>query len=306
MNVLICVDRDLRYDDVLRALEWCVRLEPEDAALVAHVFPALRFMTRTGASDPGWSGWERTIVEKARAFVAETAREIGAHARPFLMEGDVVSEIANAAEEHDVGLVVLGAVGQARSQDFLVGSVADNLVGSVTRDLLLVRGREASDTDTFRALIAVDGSEASFAAVESFASKARIDRAECRLVHVLETPGAVFDADLNDRGALGESVMSAAHAEGEAALERARGILARHDVSAEPVIHRGPAAAEIVQTARAGAADVVVVASRGFGRSGPFGGSVARRVARHAPCSVWMAHPADETEKPSDSQEVPE
>ena len=296
MNVLICVDRDLRYDDVLRALEWCVRLGPDDAALVAHVFPALRFMKRAGATDPGWSGWERTIVEKARAFAAETAKEIGVHAQPFLMEGDVASEIANAAEEHDVGVVVLGAVGQARSQDFLVGSVAENLVGCAQRDLLLVRGREESDRDSFRALIAVDGSEASFAAVESFAAKARIDQAECQLVHVIETPGAVLDTDLNDRGALGESLLGAAHAEGEAALDRARAILARYDVTAEPVMRRGPAAAEIVQTARAGAADVVVVASRGFGRSGPFGGSVARRVARHAPCSVWMAYPTDDSQ----------
>lgn len=299
MDVLICVDRDERYDDVLQALEWCVRLEPEDTALVVHVFPALRFMKRAGDSDPGWSGWERTIVEKARAFVSDTAREMGAHAKPFLMEGDVASELANAAEEHDVGLIVLGAVGQARSQDFLVGSVAENLVGCTERDLLLVRGRERSDKDSFRALLAVDGSEASFAAVASFATKARLDLAECRLVHVMETPGAVFDADLNDRGALGESVLGAAHAEGDAALERARAILARHDVTAEPVLRRGPAAAEIVEEARSGGADVVVVASRGFGRSGPFGGSVARRVARHAPCSVWMATGTHETQSVS-------
>lgn len=66
--------------------------------------------------------------------------------------------------------------------------------------------------------------------------------------------------------------------------------LGREGVEVSGVIRTGDAAAEILAAARELGADLLVVGSRGLsGLEGLWLGSVARNVAKHAPCPVVVA-----------------
>jgi nucleotide-binding universal stress UspA family protein len=78
----------------------------------------------------------------------------------------------------------------------------------------------------------------------------------------------------------------------EAAQAASREALRGTTVSIKTEIRRGNAAEEILRAAEACPTDLVVVGSRGLGRLSRFLlGSVAERVARHAPCPVLLARP---------------
>lgn len=82
---------------------------------------------------------------------------------------------------------------------------------------------------------------------------------------------------------------------GEPALEAARAALGSGWREVRTEVRRGNPAEEILEAAVAEATDLIVVGSRGLGAVARFFlGSVAERVARHAPCPVLVAHPAEE------------
>jgi nucleotide-binding universal stress UspA family protein len=146
----------------------------------------------------------------------------------------------------------------------------------------MVRG--STSTGPLRALLAVDGSEASLHAVRRFASRFRLDGASVRVVQVLELPPST-------------SVPPAWQKRADEALSAARSLLEPAGVRPESVIARGTSTAGILNEAEDFGASLVVVGAQGLGRplhlpSLPaFRGTVAKRVARHATCSVFLAAP---------------
>lgn len=292
MKVLLCVDDDLRFEDLLSSLSWCLPLGEGDEVLVAHVVASLRWMPLRSGNDPGWAGTERAIFERVDDFLSETTgriRKLGIGAEPLRLEGDVGAELLRAADEADADLILLGALGQARSQDFLVGSVAEKLEAIADRDVLLIRPRVSPEGSRFNALLAVDGTEASLAAVRAFVTKTRSEQASIRVVHVLESLPSTWNVDIGDGGA--DATPSLLQKKADEAIESTRAILRRHELEAEVELRRGSAAAEILAAASTCSADLIVVGSRTGGASGTeaWSGTVAKRIARHAAGSVLIA-----------------
>lgn len=291
MKVLLCVDDDLRYEDLLSSLSWCLPLGEGDEVLVTHVVASLRWMPLRSSNDPGWAGTERAIFDRVDDFLSETAgriRELGIAAEALRLEGDVGAELLRAADEADADLIVLGALGQARSQDFLVGSVAEKLESIADRDVLLIRPRVSPKGSRFNALLAVDGSEAGLSAVRAFATKTRSDGALIRIVHVLESLPSTWNVDVGDgRSSATPTVLQE---KADEAIEAAKSVLRSFELDAEVDLRRGSPAAEILAAASASSADLIVVGSRASRSGGTeaWSGTVAKRVARHAAGSVLI------------------
>lgn len=287
MRLLVCVDDDAQYEPILASLDWCLDLDDEDRVFVCHVVAPLRWM-------PGWVETEKTIMERVDDFLARTVRlvaEKGPRAEPLRVEGDIAVEILKAAEEQDVQLIVLGAIGQARTQDFLVGSVAEKVESLTGRDLLLVRGEATTGEKGFRALLAVDGSDASLRAVERFAETTKARDAAIRILHVIEAPPTTWDVEI---GRLEDDTSAdppALREMAERAMRDASEILRRRDLEATTSYRRGTASGEILQEAKNFEADLIVMGSLGAKPRvpKPWRGIVAKRVARHAACSVFIA-----------------
>jgi nucleotide-binding universal stress UspA family protein len=270
MKVLLAVDDDERLESVLDFVERRLALTAGRGGevLVAHVVATLRFMLPPPS-----------VFERVDDFLEETAgrvRSRGIDATPLRLEGDVGSEILKASREHGCDLVVLGAYGQARTQDFLVGSVAEKVETLADRDVLLVR--DSKPGSALRALLAVDGSEDSLDAVRAFARYLRTHGATARVVTVLDVPPGI-------------SVPPAIRERADEALRRAVDELASEGLRAESVVRHGTAAADILDEAATFEANLIVAGARGLGPLLSFAlrsGTVARRLSRHAPCSVLV------------------
>lgn len=132
-------------------------------------------------------------------------------------------------------------------------------------------------------LLATDFSPASEAALDRACEIARALGARLTLLHVY-SPGvqALGAAGMEEGMAIGRDVHEA--------LSRLKSKVTEVvDVRAEIVADPSPAAV-IVDYAAANAVDLVVLGSHGHGAARRFLlGSVADRVARHAPCSVLVA-----------------
>jgi nucleotide-binding universal stress UspA family protein len=144
-----------------------------------------------------------------------------------------------------------------------------------------------------RILAATDGSETSELAIEQAARLAKDQKAQLRIVHVIEQSRLAFAAagpvaiDL-------EGILEALRESGQAALERGRAIAQRLGVQAETAIIGEDAvddrvAMVLVEEARRWKADLIVLGTHGRrGINHLLMGSVAEAVARVAPAHVLL------------------
>lgn len=144
-----------------------------------------------------------------------------------------------------------------------------------------------------RILAATDGSETSELAIEQAARLAKDQKAQLRIVHVIEQSRLAFAAagpvaiDL-------EGILEALRNAGQAALERGRAIAQRLGVQADIAIAGDDAvddrvAMVLVEEARRWKADLIVLGTHGRrGINHLLMGSVAEAVARVAPAHVLL------------------
>lgn len=148
-------------------------------------------------------------------------------------------------------------------------------------------------------VVGVDGSEASFAAMEWAAGVARMRRAPLHVAHVLPTPGVFLS---------GAAVLIQAQFE-EQLRESAEQVLAHAresldagypDVGYSAAIYPGPPAAALLDVAAD--AELLVLGATGAGTIGAaLVGSTGQRVANHARCPVAIcrgSRPAGRDELP--------
>ncbi len=156
--------------------------------------------------------------------------------------------------------------------------------------------------EAMRICCAVDFSDPSRRAMLQATELARRLGAELALVHVVEVPSTAVATVFAGRDVLAER----AGADAERALvaweEEAEQLTGRHVASA---LLRGDAASEILGFLRGSEFDLLVVGSDGrAGLKGLVLGSVAERVARQAPCPVWIARRSEAQEHRMDAEEV--
>jgi len=190
--------------------------------------------------------------------------------------GGVAAEIAAAAEQHRSDLVVIGSRGRSDLGGLLLGSVGHRVLERVSCPVLLVRaGRRASGRRR-RLLLAVAGDEDLDELVRTTAAVAERD-AGILVLHLL-APGAgdlqlALSEQLVQRTVLG--------------LRRC-GVRARGRVGAG--VHG--TAGEIVRTAGAYGADLVVMGSRRLpARAALLHGSVSHGVVRSSDVPVLIGAP---------------
>ena len=143
-----------------------------------------------------------------------------------------------------------------------------------------------------RILLAVDGSVSSDRATELVAS---FQLAEGSLIRAVSVQQPYVDVLAMSWASVGESAAPETEDEVDArhhreAVQRAEQLLERPGVTVEGFLLRGRPASAIVDEAKAMAADLVVLGSRGHGTIATMVlGSTASEVVDHAPCPVLIA-----------------
>ena len=271
--------------DLLRSMP----LRPVDEIIVV-TYPSYFLVARpdqTGLIGKLMEGRRRaaqTTVDAAAQRLAGT----GARVTGVVAEGlEAVDAILRIAVERSPDLIVMGSRGLGGVGTVVLGSTARTLALLSPVPVLIVRGRAAAPR---RVLVAVDGSEASRAAVAAFARLPLAAGVVVELLHVLP----VHDwTGLPVRGEeLAELREAQERDEADAAarlLESTAGSLPK-TAKIRTAKERGAVTDTIRAHADALDADLIVLGSRGpSGPRRPFWGSTAERVIASAGCSVLVA-----------------
>lgn len=181
--------------------------------------------------------------------------------------GPPLEIILDRASGHD--LLAMGAPANSWLGGLLVGGVATPALSRFTTPMLLARGPFAGSLRDRHILVASDGEEGSEQLVELAGRLGQSQGAQVTLVNAI----------------LAESKMNPL-----AIQAQARALAHALPDADEPYIEPGKAWDVIVNAAESTDAALVVIGSRRLGGVRAFG-SVSRRVAHNAPCSVLVVPP---------------
>jgi nucleotide-binding universal stress UspA family protein len=141
-------------------------------------------------------------------------------------------------------------------------------------------------------LVPVDGSKYSLEGVKVALDYAKTKGAEITIMTVTPfLPGLDLEISAKEMESLTEKMKS----RGEEVLNEAQGILKAGGISSGTVLSSAISAAdEIVNFAEKEKTDLIIIGNRGLGGAATrfFMGSVASKVATHAPCSVYVVKTA--------------
>lgn len=264
-------------------------LRPADEVIVV-TYPAYFLAAR-----PDQSGLIGRLMEGRRRAAQDTAdaavqRLAGTGARVIgvVAQGlEAVDAILRVAVERAPDVIVMGSRGLGPVSSVVLGSTARTLALLSPVPVLIVRGRAAPPR---RVLVAVDGSEASRAALSSFARLPLSSPVVVELLHVLPVH------EWSRLPVRGEELAELREAQERAEVDAADRLLESSakslptGVEIRTAKERGAVADTIRAHAAALDADLIVLGSRGLsGPRRPFWGSTAERVVVTAECSVLIA-----------------
>ncbi len=205
--------------------------------------------------------------------------------------GHPSEEIVLAAEAMDADLVVVGSHGMSEVKRFLLGSVSDQVLHYAHCSVLIVRPDRTGDTDDsqraehpLRILLAYDDSEDGKKAVEFSAALPLRSNTEITALTVLPLV-TLFRQDIK---------LQLGWAWREKKKLSEKGLKWVTDTIKWPGTHVRPllresedVCQEILDVADETDADLIIIGNKGMGAVKKFLlGSITRRVAHHAPCSV--------------------
>ena len=307
MKILVAVDPSQHAQEAIRfvtSVDW-----PKASVIyLIHVIE-MKHASLLIPSD-GPSSWDRVIsqargkmVTEARRFLEDTKKEM-LEQRPFqikllIAEGLPGAEILHAVEDHQIDLVILGTRGLSNVKRFLLGSTSDWVLRDTTCSVLLVRGklsRATTGKTAAQILLATDGSSVALHMVHMLSLLTCRVPPKVTVAHAVGRPayleGWYWGKGQAEFQKLATHMLEKAEKEGATHLEEISHAVKKLDVKVETVLTKGDPAEEIVKIAERSKAKLILVGSKGFmgGKPVPLGG-VVRKIARYAPCSVFLVRP---------------
>jgi len=206
--------------------------------------------------------------------------------------GTPPKKIIEYADEHHPDLIVMGAKGTGANLGLVLGSVAMNIVHDGRWPVMIVREPVRG---LKHVLLVTDGSPCSQLACNYMGIFPLPENAKVDVLHVLPPISASYLIDpmgMTIPSITEDQIVSLQHSqevEGQKLLAASLGTLTMHGVDAHELLVRGEPAEVIINYAREHSVDLIVCGSRGLGTvTSMLLGSVSRRLAHHAPCSVLV------------------
>lgn len=278
MHVLLANDG---WSDSRRATRWLREFAP--AADIKVTVLMVATLTEPPQDSQTMSELRERVVTGAR-HAAERAAKILRRRWPevetLITEGDPRVEIVRAAEELRADMLALGARGPGRLKRFLVGSTSLAAARYAPCPVAIVRGRPRP---VKRALVAIDGSEGSRAALRFLSLFDLVRDARVSLLHALQR--SALRGRRRSIASLPDQHADERHkqpADVEKMLADAAAVLGAVRYSVERLVVDGDPARQIVSMARSRIVDLVVLGARGLRALGHLLlGSVSETVLHH-------------------------
>lgn len=222
-------------------------------------------------------------AEQALAPARRRLQKAGLSPTVRFTTGRPATEIAAAADEDKVDLLVLGSHGHSALGGMLLGSVSNEVLVRTERATLIVRGKTKKYSDSLRVGIAVDGSAYGPAALKYVLSHLELFGAtpSLSLIHVVpiyDLIGVTSGAEIALPAPSAEEIRALHDKAFEGALRPVRRLLKNAPVTAAEVRLSGHVGDELSAYAEK-KLDVLVMGSHGYGAfKAAVLGSVANRV----------------------------
>jgi nucleotide-binding universal stress UspA family protein len=303
MNILLAIDRSRDAKAAAKFLQG-LRLPPGSSVSIIHVAEVPKvppsFVSYAALSGQALGAFRKEIMTKARRLVGDMADFLKGRAvriKTMVRQGVPDVEIFDVIAQKKIDLVVLGTRGLSCVRRFILGSLSESTVTYADCSVLVVRNqrrrRHKGAARELRIVVAVDHSAEAMAALAFVTQLGFPEGTRVALVHVVEKPTQLVERFLPtgrpDLRRTADRIIDAHKHVGEHLLEEARLRIAKAGLVEETVLVEGHPAEELVRATENLHADLVIVGSRGFsGMKRILLGSVSRRVARHAPCSVLI------------------
>jgi len=239
--------------------------------------------------------------EEARAYLASLAEkyfssEIVVHHHVHTDEVDRVSaSIVQHSDEFDPELIVMCAHGQGGLRDFVVGSIAQQVIASGSVPVLLLQPEENS-TPAFsgfeRILLALDGDPAHERGYAAAVDLAQTLQARLHLIQVVPTLGTLKAKHAATGTLLPATTKALLEIDEDAAaeyLEEKMNRLCRQNLDVTAEVERGDPARQVVQSADAQNAQLIVLGTHGkSGLNAFWSGSVAPRIVEQTRLPILL------------------
>jgi nucleotide-binding universal stress UspA family protein len=231
-----------------------------------------------------------TVLENAARELATTRIDISRR----VLRGRAASKIVENATEFRADLIMVGSRGHGTIASMILGSVSAEVVDHAPCPVLVARHSRLT-----RAVLGLDGSECGRVAEAVVAhwpifKKVAIDVTTVTNYGLPWTSGlalSAYEPPAAEIAETAEAIIKAGRDTAEAAALRLR----ERGLRVSARVMKGDAAAELIRTAEADGADLIVVGTHGrTGLQRLWLGSVARNVLMHASCSVLVARGMNE------------
>lgn len=283
-----------------RALSWALDLarlfgaEVDVLHVMGHVETDAQSPLRRSPEESALQDSPDRIVEERLRQVVTTHDAAGVEVRPVTKHGSAVAPaIAYVANERAADLIVVGTHGRRGVRRLMLGSVAEEMVRTANRPVLVVPPEaHLPEAELRRILVPVDFSGFSLSVLPWARTLSETSGAELVLLHVIEgySLAEVYGLEAVLVAGAHPSVKALAH---EMADRLHRDLLAE-GVDASVHLDEGYATTAIPQFAHSYGADLLVMASHGrTGFQRFLLGSVTARVLRAAPCPVLVVRPEE-------------
>lgn len=275
------------------ALPYGIALSREYGAklLVCHVVD----LTYVGMYDMSGSVFQKTEEEIASYALGEINRLLGDQPidwEPILPKGSPADQIAQAADEHDVDLVIAATHGRSGLPRFVLGSVTERLLRTLRCPLLAVHNPEhefvapaGEQIKLAKILVGCDFSPNSSSALHYARSLAQEFESELHLMHVLEP--SVYQNLSKQTESLAEELQ---HALYDGLQQRLSELVPEEEYSwceVRTALGVGRPHEELIHYVEERDIDLIVLGIRGHGLVEKLlVGSTTDRVLRKAPCPV--------------------
>ena len=280
MRVLLAADGS---NGSRRATRWLQQFAP--TADIEPTVLTVATLTEPPRDSRTMSQLRESVVTEARHAAdkaAKVLRRRWPEAKTLVTEGDPRVEIVRAAEDLRTDMLALGARGVGRLKRLLVGSTSLAAARYAPCPVAIVRGRARP---VRRALVAVDGSEGSRAALRFLSLFDLVREARVSLLHVLQGPAGPGRrrsvASLPDQQTANERRTPQATV--EKMLTDAAAVLGAGRYPIERLVVDGDPGRQIVSIASSRNVDLIVLGARGLRTLGRLLlGSVSETVLHHA------------------------
>ncbi len=231
-------------------------------------------------------------LEERQQYLSELAAEIALETHTNVRVGrpaDEIREVAEAAEER---VIVMASHGRGGIQQFVLGSVALQVVHHGHSPVVTVHMQDGNGTALAtleRVLFPLDGSEFSEQIIDKALAIVGEPRPSLHLTRVLETPGWTTQS-FND-GLVGQ-YLEAAREESEGDLQAHATRLQEQGYEVDWSIREGNPGDQILEAAKGCNANLIAMATHGRGGLGRLLlGSVAQRVLNRANAPLLLIRP---------------